>query len=118
MVSAQGTFAPGGSGPVRFTLYSAVQVLANGVMVLMMLHLRRRALYRQDTPRRVVLTAYWHSATMATGFLLSIPVFFVWDRAWIVWIVTPVVLGAAGRRYFTLRSRQGRTDTRLYDDVI
>jgi uncharacterized membrane protein len=106
VIAEPGGDGPDSSEPSRFALYAAAQVLASGAFALMVFHAQSHKLFRSDTPRGLTVSSYWRSATLAAGFLISIPVFFVWSRAWILWIVLPIVLGATGRFAF-LRRRTG-----------
>ena len=110
VISESDGWDSGGATPVRFAVYSGTQLLANGAMVAMLFHVQQKRLLRDDTPRILVVMSYWHSVTMATGFLLSIPLFFVWHRAWIMWFATPIVLGSIGGRYFAKRAGSGRVN--------
>jgi uncharacterized membrane protein len=106
VVSGPGDWGPGGSSPSRFALYAAVQVLGNGTFALMVFHAQSKRLLRTDAPRLLTITSYWRAATIATGFLVSIPFFFFWDKAWLLWIILPVVLTVTSRAELTRRRKR------------
>lgn len=77
--------------PVRFAAYAAVQVMANVVFALMVRRMAGHDLVRPDTPPGL-LARYRRGALMlGTTFAVSVPLFFVWDRAWWTWIILPVL---------------------------
>jgi len=70
--------------------YSLVQALESGALLLMAHRMTARGLLEPDTPPRVVAHATGQSYGTMLGFGLSIPVFFVTENGWVVWIVIPL----------------------------
>jgi hypothetical protein len=60
-----------------------------------------------DLPQGVAIDLARQSYNIILGFGLSIPVFFVWSNAWIMWIVVPL---AVSRWRHRVRHRQSRRD--------
>jgi len=90
----------GGFG-VRFSVYAAIQVLTMLTFLLMGRHIRSGELVRADAPPA---SPDGDAALLATAalFALSIPVAFVTQWAFALWIASAPVARAIGRR------RQGR----------
>jgi uncharacterized membrane protein len=82
---------------IRFGFYALIQALISVVMILMVRHMTSHQLTPGLT-RRAATGTIWQSAGMAVGFGLSIPVFFATGWAWVLWIVSPVVVARAYRR--------------------
>ena len=105
---------PGGPGgdepdtslPVRFAAYAAVQVMANVVFQLMVRRMAAHHLVRPDTPEAVLSRIRRGAIVLGTSFAVSIPLFFVWDRAWLVWIILPTL------NHLWHRIRRARTGRR------
>ncbi len=94
LLSEPGTPAPGETDsalPVRFAVYAAVQVAANITFQLMIRRMASHHLIRRDTPPGLLTGARRAAIVLGTAFAVSIPLFFVWDRAWWVWIILPVL---------------------------
>jgi uncharacterized membrane protein len=81
------------SQAARFALYAAVQVATNVVFLLMVLRMSRAHLLRRTLPAGRLREAYWRSGSIGLGFAVSIPVFFLTDNAWLIWIVVPSGIG-------------------------
>jgi uncharacterized membrane protein len=85
--------------------YALVETLTSLLLVTMVHHLITHDQLEPDTPRPVVTHQVRQSWGTMLGFGLSVPVFFVTENAWILWIVAPIAVGRA-RRY--LRHRNER----------
>jgi uncharacterized membrane protein len=85
--------------------YALVETLTSLLLVVMVHHLLAHDQLEPDTPRQVVTHQVRQSWGTMLGFGLSVPVFFVTENAWILWIVAPIAVGRA-RRY--LRHRNER----------
>ncbi len=48
-------------------------------------------------PPGVVTDTNWQSGALILGFGLSIPVFFIITRAWVLWFVVPLLVGRVSR---------------------
>lgn len=83
--------------PQRFVMYALVQVATDLMFVLMVWWIGRASLMRRATPSRVLPAGYRGSLATGLGFALSIPLFFVWDSAWVMWIVVPPAFGMVRR---------------------
>jgi hypothetical protein len=59
------------------------------------------------TPAASVAGLTWQSYGQILGFGLSIPVFFVWKSAWLLWIVVPLVFDRVTRRRRRTAGRLG-----------
>src|SRR6185437_12982452 len=82
----------------RFVMYALVQVATDLVFVLMVWWMGRAGMMRRSTPPKVLTDGYRGSLSTGLGFALSIPLFFVWANAWVMWIVVPPVFGVVRRR--------------------
>jgi uncharacterized membrane protein len=82
---------------IQWGTYSLVEALSSLLLVLMVRHLITHDELEPDTPRRVVSHQVRQSWGTMLGFGLSIPVFFVTENAWVLWIVIPIVVGRAWR---------------------
>jgi uncharacterized membrane protein len=100
------------SQPQRFVMYAIVQVATDLVFVLMVWWMVRGRLMRRSTPPRVMRDGYRGSAATGLGFAVSIPLFFVWSNAWVMWIIVPPAFGVVRR---TVQRRSGRAINRRRD---
>lgn len=86
---------------VRFAFYAVVQSLTSVIMIVILRHMASR----QQAPgvaSSTLTRMAWRSYSLALGFGLSVPLFFATSYAWVLWIVTPLVLRLVHR----LRNRQ------------
>lgn len=93
------------SQPLRFTFYALVQILAGVAMLLIMRHLRTARLARTDNDMYGP-GWYLNMVYVVAAFVISIPVAFLTNWAWLLWIVVPPVADAITRR------RRGASTTR------
>jgi hypothetical protein len=63
-----------------------------------------------DLPRGMAIDLARQSYNLILGFGLSIPVFFVWSNAWIMWIVVPLLVSRWRHQVRRRRSRRDVTD--------
>lgn len=82
-----------GAYQVRFGFYALVQALSSLLFMAMIWWIRRATLYRPGTPMRQLDTQLLVSASLAAGFLISIPLSFVTGHSWVCWIVVPLLRG-------------------------
>jgi uncharacterized membrane protein len=87
----------GGFGP-RFTVYAAIQVLTVLTFLLMSRHIRTSKLLRPDMPPAGLLDDDAGLLTVAAMFAISIPVAFVTQWAFALWIASAPAARAL-RRY-------------------
>jgi uncharacterized membrane protein len=83
------------TGVAPFALYAVAQVVQLVILAVLVRHAGRRGLFAPGAPPTERLSQ-WASAIVhgAPGFLLSVPAFLTIGRsAWLVWIVTPLVIG-------------------------
>jgi uncharacterized membrane protein len=74
---------------LRFGFYALVQVVEAALMLAMVRHLRMTRAAPETPPAvttKIVHESYW----MILGFGLSIPLFFVTQYAWVLWLVLPL----------------------------
>lgn len=95
----------GTSGAVRFTLYAAVQTVAGVLFLLMAREMWHKNLLRPNAPESARSSAYWQGITIVMMFAVSVPVFWVFDNAWLIWFVLPFVGRYAHRRWTRYRTR-------------
>jgi uncharacterized membrane protein len=88
---------------IQWGSYALVETLSSLLLVMMVRHLMARDELEPDTPRGVVSHQIRQSYGTMLGFGLSIPVFFVTENAWILWIAAPIVVGRI-RRYLRRRN--------------
>jgi uncharacterized membrane protein len=92
----------------RFGFYALLQVVESGALVLMLRHMTAHG-QAPSAPRSMVTSMTRRSCVLMAGFGASIPLFFVTDAGWIVWIVLPLAAGqAVSARRRRLR-RRGRS---------
>ena len=72
-------------------------MLTSAAFLAMTRHLTSHHLEADDMPPGVVTDANWQSGALILGFGLSIPVFFITTRAWVLWLVIPPLVGLVGR---------------------
>lgn len=77
--------------PVRFASYALLQVLADVVFLAMVHRIVTHGLVRSNTPPRFVQAVDRRVFGLVIGFGLSIPLFFVFHQAWVLWIAGPVI---------------------------
>ena len=92
---------------LRFAMYAGGQVVVNVLFALMLWIIHAHRLDHGYLPAEVYGSSLGRTASVTTGFVLSIPLFFLWLNAWILWIVVPMVVGFTLRR--VRRARQRRT---------
>lgn len=86
------------SQPLRLTFYALVQILAGVAMLLIMRHLRTARLVRDDNDMYGPAW-YLNMVYVVAAFAVSIPVAFLTDQAWVLWLVVPPVADALTRRW-------------------
>ena len=91
---------------LRYGFYALLQVLASAAMFAALMHMVSHQL-APDLPQGVAIDLARQSFNLILGFGLSIPAFFVWRNAWIMWIVVPL---AVSRWRHRVRHRQSRRD--------
>ena len=91
---------------LRFSFYALLQVLESAAMFGVVMHVVSRRL-APDLPRGMAIDLARQSYNLILGFGLSIPVFFVWSNAWIMWIVVPLLVS---RWRHQVRRRRSRRD--------
>jgi uncharacterized membrane protein len=84
-----------------FGLYSLIEAVASGTIVVMLRHAQKHGQLEPDVEEeRSALQ--WGTGGVAVGFALSIPIFFVTYLAWIFWFAGPMAVNLIHR---LLRSR-------------
>ena len=91
---------------LRYGFYALLQVLASAAMFAALTHMVSHQL-APDLPQGVAIDLARQSYNIILGFGLSIPVFFVWSNAWIMWIVVPLLVS---RWRHQVRRRRSRRD--------
>ena len=91
---------------LRFSFYALLQVLASAAMFAALTHMISHQL-APDLPQGMAIDLARQSYNIMLAFGLSIPVFFVWSNAWIMWIVVPLVVSRWRHR---VRRRQSPPD--------
>jgi uncharacterized membrane protein len=76
---------------LRFSFYALLQVLESAAMFGVLAHMISRHL-APDIPRVMAIDLARQSFNLILGFGLSIPLFFVWSNAWVLWIVVPLLV--------------------------
>jgi uncharacterized membrane protein len=84
-----------GAFQTRFSCYALIQVLASGLMALMVGEIGRRRLYSTTVPPAVFRQSAVRSVCLAAVFAASIPLSLLTTRAYLCWLAAPVVLGVA-----------------------
>ena len=87
---------------LRFGFYALLQVLESGALLAMLRHMVSRG-QAPGAPPAVTGMAR-QCFVLIAGFGLSVPLFFVTTRAWLLWVIVPVLAGQVSR----LRRRGGR----------
>lgn len=78
----------------RFMLYALVQVLAATFSLLCLREIDRHRLLRPDAEAGVVALGYRRLTVMLVAFVVSIPLAFVTQLAYLCWVAIPFVLRA------------------------
>jgi uncharacterized membrane protein len=79
-----------GAFQVRFIFYAVVQAIASLLFLLMIREIRRAHLYRPGTPPRMFTYGMLRTGVLAVAFLVSIPVAFFTEYAYVCWAAIPV----------------------------
>jgi uncharacterized membrane protein len=87
----------------RWGFYALLQVLISAALFTMVRHMISHHLQEPGTEEKDGSASDWRSYGPGFGFALSIPIFFVTEYAWVLWIVVPLLV----RQLFRLR-RRGR----------
>jgi uncharacterized membrane protein len=87
-----------GAFQVRFVWYASVQCVAAIVFILMIWQIQRHRLHTATTPPGYFTNALARTAVLAGAFLVSIPISFVTNYAYLCWVAMPVVMMIVGRR--------------------
>jgi len=88
---------------LRFGFYALLQVLQAGALLAMLRHMVSRG-QAPGAPRPAVTGMARQCFVLIAGFGLSVPLFFVTTRAWLLWVIVPLLAGQVSR----LRRRDGR----------
>jgi uncharacterized membrane protein len=83
---------------LRWGFYALLQVLISATLFTMARHMISHRLQQPGTEDRDAGASDWRSYGPLFGFGLSIPVFFVTEYAWVLWIVVPVLARRLSRR--------------------
>ena len=81
---------------LRWGFYALLQVLESAAFFAMLRHMMARGL--AHPPPSVADRMAWQAYGLMTGFGLSIPFFFVWTNAWVLWFAGPVASGMHRQR--------------------
>jgi uncharacterized membrane protein len=90
------------SHALRYGFYAVLEVVAYLAFLAMVQHMMSRNLAAANTPSALVSGVRWESAGVMVSFGLSIPLFFVFSHAWLLWILGPLLFGQL-RRHPRLR---------------
>jgi uncharacterized membrane protein len=97
LLTSEGQDTLDGHG-LRYAFYALLQVFANATFLAMVHHMISAHLQAPDTPPRIVADTNWSCVGVILGFGISIPLFFVFRYAWVLWIVGPLLAGQIARR--------------------
>jgi uncharacterized membrane protein len=78
-----------GTHALRFGFYALLQVVAAALMLAMVWHMREQR-EAPDTPPPVTAKIIHESYALMLGFGLSMPLFFVTQYAWVLWLILPL----------------------------
>ena len=81
---------------LRLGFYALLQVVASALLLLMLRHLTGHQ-QAPETPDPEVTSLTRQSYGWLLGFGLSIPLFFAWSYAWVLWIVGPLAFSIWSR---------------------
>jgi TMEM175 potassium channel family protein len=79
-----------------FGFYSLIQAVSNAALLALLRHAETRGLNPPGEPGRVAGLA-WKCGGIVIGFGLAIPVFFLTEYAWVLWIAGPVAVAGLRR---------------------
>jgi uncharacterized membrane protein len=89
--------SPGQStiGPhaLQFGFYALLQVVSSAALLLTVHHVAAHSEQASGTPPLADTYSDWASYGAMLGFVLSIPFFFVFYNAWVLWFAIPLVVG-------------------------
>jgi hypothetical protein len=83
---------------LRFSFYALLQVIACSAFLAMMHRMVRNHMIVSSLPQTYLTEANWGLGGMIIGFGLSIPLFFAFREAWILWIIAPLVSNVVKHR--------------------
>jgi uncharacterized membrane protein len=96
-----------GGFQVRFIFYAVVQAIAGLLFLLMIREIRRAHLYRPDTPPQLFTHGMLRTGVLAAAFLVSIPVAFFTEYAYVCWAAIPLARVLVERIARRLALRKG-----------
>jgi uncharacterized membrane protein len=83
---------------IMFSFYAVNQVLAGSLFLLTVRHGASAGLFSDRMPHRLRAVTDRDALGLAAGFAISIPVLFVTEWGWLLWVVIPPVVGRWARR--------------------
>ncbi|MBV9206759.1 MAG: DUF1211 domain-containing protein [Actinobacteria bacterium] len=105
MLTVRGHETPGAQA-LRFGFYAVLQVLQAGALLAMLRHMMSEK-QMPGLPPGAANGMAWAAYVVMLGFGLSIPLFFLTPRAWLLWIAFPLLAGALRRRLRRSRGAGG-----------
>lgn len=84
---------------IRWGFYALLQVVESLLLFAMVRRMRNRGLQSERTPEHLLERVGSLALAMMAGFGVSIPLFFVWRQAWILWFTGPVVIAWGARMH-------------------
>jgi uncharacterized membrane protein len=89
---------------LQWGFYALLQVMESAALLAIVRRLVARDMMEPHTPSQVISSVVGQSWALILGFGLSIPVFFVTENAWVLWILGPLLVRRARR----LHHRRGQ----------
>ncbi len=83
---------------IRFAIYGVLQTVTYLLFIAMLRRVKKAQLVSAIAPGELIPRTTANFALLASGFVLSVPLFFVTGYAWVLWIATSV-LGALIARW-------------------
>jgi uncharacterized membrane protein len=81
-----------------FTFYAVNQVLAGSLFLLTVRHAASAGLFSDRMPARLRAVTDRDTLGLVAGFAMSIPILFVTEFGWLLWVVIPPIAGRWARR--------------------
>jgi uncharacterized membrane protein len=83
---------------IMFSFYAVNQVLAGSLFLLTVRHAESAGLFTERMPARLRAVTDRDALGLVAGFAFSIPVLFVTEYGWLLWVVIPPLAGRWARR--------------------
>ena len=90
---------------IRFAIYGVLQAVTYLLFIGMLRRIEKAQLVSSIAPIGLIPRTTANLAVLATGFALSVPLFFVTGYAWVLWVAASLLGGPTARRIARVADR-------------